>query len=831
MISSYKVRRLMEMDFPEIRHRLGQALQVAQERIRLVRNIREQDLTDWRTCWNASAINDSVFRTALRQGCDTAQAALPDYLYSRTNPRFYSSVAEQNEIAQAYPSVFPGNAERILSDASRACQHRLKVFGYPEVFCGPRIPWRKDIVHKIESGSYHRSQIRYLDFQKVGDSKIVWEPNRHQHLVRLALAYRLTGDNRFAEESFSQWEDWQRENPYLCGINWSSSLESALRAWSWIWMIFLLARSPAATGKRLGQLVRALALHADFIASNLSIYFSPNTHLLGEGFALFVIGLLFPELCSANIYRQTGRTILMQEMQNQVRADGFHAEQSSCYHHYATDFFLCAAILADRNGCSFPTPYQTSLERMVEVMVHTAWPAGTHPMIGDADGGRLLPISGRDPNDHRGTLSIAAVYFGREDFRDRAAKLHEESLWLLGTHAATRFRQLIPKQPRETSKAFRESGTVVMRNNWSPAANMLLFDAGPQGMGNCGHGHADALSIVCSAGGTNWLVDPGTFVYTSSHEDREFFRSTHAHNTLVVDERGQSEPLDTFRWRRVCPARLERWNVLPNLDYASGSHEGYRRLAAPVVHRRHVVFVKPHHWFLMDDVNGPGTHSLEFFFHFAPGTDLQIEKNCCWAAKERHRFFIASDPGIRFEKITGSKEPIQGWYSEDYGHREPAPVLVAKTRCATPRRFSWLLWPDAPDGVRVRQLLDDHSTWALETSTNVEYFAFDGRSGNHFREFTTDADFAFFRQGRDGRMERMTLVGGAYLEHHDGFVYNSEERVEEIDIELQGDFLRVLMHPVKPFGVAISRVAAISLNGQQVEFRRNETGIEVHEGT
>ena len=35
----------------------------------------------------------------------------------------------------------------------------------------------------------------------VGDSKVIWELNRHQWLVRLAQAYRMTGDERYAERS------------------------------------------------------------------------------------------------------------------------------------------------------------------------------------------------------------------------------------------------------------------------------------------------------------------------------------------------------------------------------------------------------------------------------------------------------------------------------------------------------------------------------------------------------------------------------------------------------------------------------------------------------
>jgi len=650
--------------------------------------------------------------------------------------------------------------------------------------------------------------------------------------VTLALAYRLTSNEDYAEECFTQWEDWQQANPYLRGINWSSSLELAFRIWSWVWMIHLLTGSRAMTGQRLIALTRQVALHADFILSNLSNYFSPNTHLLGEGFVLFVIGLVFPELRSSDAYRQTGRRILLEEITKQVRGDGSHAEQSTSYHRYATDFCLFAAILADVNKCPFPAVYRVQLERMVEFMLHTSWPDGTHPMIGDADGGRLLPFGLRDPNDNRTTLSTAAVYFDREDFRHQAGQFHEATLWLLGPEAPLRFQELVPTRPSETSRAFPNAGLAIMRSAWEHGASMLLFDAGPQGMDGCGHGHADALSVVCSAEGTVWLVDPGTFVYTASHEWRDYFRSTHAHNTLVVDGQGQAQPGDTFEWLNLCPARLEAWARLANLDYASATHEGYRRFAERVIHRRRVVFVKPDRWFLLDDLSGAGTHSLEFLFHFPPDVQLHVEEYMCWATKGSSRFLVMTDSPMSLDTSHGEEGRLQGWYSRDYGHREAAPVLTGKARCSVPARFPWILWPGAPDGARLRQVPGHGSAWTLETNAQVDYFVFSEPVGRQQdQQALTDGDFVFLRQVRDKKVERLTLLEGSWLNLQGATKFHSRGKVEAFDLVRQGDSLEVSMQPVLPFTLALRGVASIRLNGEQVEFVRTEDEIVVGAGS
>jgi hypothetical protein len=828
-----RIQRLRRMSLGELRFRLAQKLRIGRERMAWtwMRSDSDDTGSPWKNPWNASNIIDSMRRNILTREDSAAESLLAEDLLSRKEPAFYFSENDVKGIVRAYRQFFPHRIPQIVEEAENLLEHRMKIFGYPEMRHGELIPWRKDFVHGIESGLEHWSRIPCLDFSKVGDSKIVWEPNRHQHLVTLALAYRLTEDDRYAQECFAQWDHWQRANPYARGVNWASSLELAFRAWSWIWMIRLLASNRAMTDKRLGELTGALELHADSIAANLSTYYSPNTHLLGEGFALFVIGLLFPELWHSETYRETGRKILLEEITKQVREDGSHAEQSTYYHGYATDFFLGAAILADRDGCPFPSFYRDALGHMIDFMMHTAWPNGSHPMIGDADGGTLLPFGARDPNDHRSTLSIAAVYLDRGDVRGRAGQLSEQALWLLGPHAATRFQGLAAKPPAETSTVFPQSGLVVMRNNWQTDANMLVFDAGPQGMDRCGHGHADALSVVCSAQGTVWLVDPGTFVYTTSKEWRDYFRSTQAHNTLMIDGHGQAQPGGPFKWRNLCPARLENWVKLHNLDYASGKHEGYKRLAEPVIHRRRVAFVKPDRWFLLDDLCGGGTHSLQFFFHFAPDIQLRVAENLCWATKGDSRFLITADPRVSLDAVWGEEDPVQGWYSRDYGHREPAGVLAGKTRCFMPARFPWILWPGAPEEARLRQVPGHASTWALETNSQADYFILSDVSGMQpDQTAATDADFAFLRQGRDRKMERMTLLEGSWLSLQGAPEFRSQGKLETFDLEWQGDLLEIRMQPVRPFTLALRGVTSIRLNGKPVEFKHTKDGIAVGEG-
>ena len=347
----------------------------------------------------------------------------------------------------------PQQVESIAKGAEKICQHRFDLLGYEDLDYGREIDWHSDRVHGKRAPRDLSFKIRYLDFASVGDAKVTWELNRHQHLVTLAKAYRLTDDYQFACELIAQWRHWQRENPYLRGINWASSLEVAFRTLSWLWVYFLLEGTPAMTPEFREQWLRAMALSGRHMELYLSTYFSPNTHLLGEAVALFFVGTLCPELRSSSRWKRKGWEIVLRESERQVRPDGFYFEQSTYYHVYALDFLLHAGVLASLNDVPFPPEYDRRLEQMLDALA-VLCRAGAPSRWGDDDGGRVF-----DPRRNRAEhlsdpLATGAVLFGRGDYKFLADGLREETLWLLGEQGVAKFDRIEDETTRHEFNRF-----------------------------------------------------------------------------------------------------------------------------------------------------------------------------------------------------------------------------------------------------------------------------------------------------------------------------------------------------------------------------------------
>ncbi len=595
---------------------------------------------------------------------------------------FFFASAEVPSLCAVLKQVFPKEADDIVSEAEKICQHRFDLLGYENLAYGSEIDWHLDVVHGKRGPRKPWFRVKYLDFEAVGDSKITWELNRHQHFVTLAKAYWLTGNDKFACEIFAQWTQWHRENPYPIGMNWASSLEVGFRSLSWIWTFFLLQESPLFTTELRTQWQDALGLSGRHIETYLSTYFSPNTHLLGEALALFFIGTLFPALQSSVHWRWRGWDILQREAAKQVREDGFYFEQSTYYHVYALDIFLHTRILAGLNGVEISSGFDQILQRMLNALCLLGR-VGVPSSFGDDDGGRLFD-PGRNRVEHMlDPLATGAALYQRGDLKFVAGGPREETLWLLGVKGVAQFDSLPNAEPCAGSTALLDSGVYLMANEKS--RQQLLIDAGPLGAGNGGHGHADALSVCLVQDGRGLLIDPGTFEYVGNSGDRPRLRGTAAHNTMRVDGCDQAEGAGPFSWQNFPRVTVERWITGQQFDLFQASHDGYSRLPSPVIHHRWVFHRNGEFWMVRDLAEGRGSHQLDIAWHLGPTLSPDPSK--------RYRF---TDPQgdlalLAAEDKRWSHSAHEDYWSPAYGRRERASVINFSAMAELPVDFSTVL--------------------------------------------------------------------------------------------------------------------------------------------
>lgn len=590
--------------------------------------------------------------------------------------------------------VPPGiDAAPYIAAADRLRAGKFDIFALQGVDLGSPPRWNRDPRTGIEAPLGFGKLLDYRNPQRVGDIKYLWEPNRHLHLVTLAQAYALGGGEKYLRVVRDHLESWFDACPPGLGPNWSSALEPALRLinWSLAWQLIGGSTAPLfadAGGRRFRQRwLESIHHHAQFVRGHLSLHSSANNHLIGEAAGLFVAGVAWPHWPQARAWRTEGQAILTREALLQNAPDGVNREQAVSYQQFELDLLLLPLLAGRANGMDFPAGFAPRIEAMMEYLASIMDVAGHVPMIGDADDGavvRLAPGAGFCP--YRSLLATGAILFGRADFKAKAGALDDKTRWLLGPGADAAYAAVPAEKVRlPVHQAFTEGGYYILGRDFEGSDEIrLVADAGPLGYrGIAAHGHADALAFTLSVGGREFLVDPGTYAYHTEGPWRAYFRGTGAHNTVRVDGRDQSEPGGNFMWLAKAGAGCRSWRIGTDRDEFEGWHDGYMRLADPVMHCRRIVLDKASGRIVVEDVlQMAGSHDIDLFFHCSEDCRLDAVDGG-YALRHGPRTVRIALPALPTAAVRihrGSLAPIAGWISRRFDDRRPAPTLHWQAR-------------------------------------------------------------------------------------------------------------------------------------------------------
>ncbi|MBI2188546.1 MAG: alginate lyase family protein [Acidobacteria bacterium] len=848
-LNRLSLARLRRLTRAEVSWRARQTARIGIQRlgVRLRRS-------EWCRGTLPALLADGVLDRALqRRASDAdwhaAHVELVQQLRERT-ARFALDPARRADLGRAILERWPAAGAGAAKQADDLIHGRYDLLGYRGLTCTSAagvVDWHADPVHKRRAPLAFWADVPYLN-PVLGDHKVIWELNRHQHWLRLGRAWWLTDDDRYRRAIVDQLYGWLAANPPLVGINWASMLEIALRAISWTWTLHLLLAADGIPdpGEKpwLIDLLVALDRQLTHVEQNLSVYFSPNTHLTGEALALYVVGVALPELASSSRWAETGRAILLQEIERQIHDDGGHAERSTHYQRYTLDFYLMAFITAMRDGdVEAAAQFRGAASRLAAFTRTIADDDGRLPLIGDDDGGMLWPLTGRACHDVRDSLALAALLLDRSDLAPWG--LQEEVFWIAGrraldpdtsshlrtvapSDAPSHSRTVAPSHPLP-SRTFPDTGYVVIRD---PSGSHAVFDVGRQGFLNGGHAHADALAITLGLAGRPLLVDPGMSTYTVDARVRDRLRSSMSHNTVTLDERSQAIPSGPFHWRTHADAQLAACRHNPAFDWAEAFHDGY----TPLRHRR--TLLRAGGWLIADEIlagSGPVTASAHW--HFDPSWMLREDGPGRLEATHADgtAVWLLYDGGDG-SLVHGDEESGLGWFAPVYGtliptwaarvtRRAPAPLVlltwIAEASDSTSHapRLERLAPAADPGGVAIGARVSDGRRTSVFLLRPGEPPSQEARGGGT-SDYQTDARLLHYTDA--GRLLVLDLIDASHATAlGDGWIsVSASEPVPDLHIALADETLDVAASAPPPQlriqGDGLAAIRRVLLNRREM---------------
>ena len=282
----------------------------------------------------------------------------------------------------------------------------------------------------------------------------------------------------------------------------------------------------------------------------------------------------------------TAVRLLDREIDEQFLTDGGHYERSPMYHGILTADLLELANLVDKNPERIPATLvkkiDTTVSRALKFALGMAMPDGTIALFNDAAHGIAL---------NAGSLA---------------------------RYARDVLEMPIPSASEEEVCSFEDSGYFVVRRD----DDVLVIDCGTIGPDyQPGHAHCDTLSFELVLNNRRIVTDTGNFAYDAGPE-RDYARSTRAHDTVEVDETDQSEIWGAFRVGRRARPIYAQLQTRPGGAFFSGAHNGYHHLPGRVTHTREIDVGTRFDVRIRDRLAGSGAHHTVSRVHFAH--DLEV---------------------------------------------------------------------------------------------------------------------------------------------------------------------------------------------------------------
>jgi len=599
-------------------------------------------------------------------------------------------------LSRARAADAPGTPrENLLRVADRLLAGEWRTFAIVRTDVTPAADWHLD----------PRTQTRApadayaFDIPLVGgasrcDTKYVWELSRHHQATVLAMAYWLTGEDRYARAAVGQIQSWINANSFLSGIHWASGIELGMRLGAFAWVRRLLEDWPEAPEHFEDNVsfARTIVQHQWLLAHRRSHGSSANNHLIYEMAGLYVSASCMPWSAQSAGWRAHAARTLEREFPKQIFPEGYTRELASDYNGFVLEALVTCLVEGALGGRQLDARVGDCAHRMLDWLAANSDCNGHPPRQGDSDDATGLLLDAPDFDRWHDLLYLRDAWFGRTPREAPALRA-----WLLAplvdqtTLSTPRKREpdsaTSPDNADSRAPACagltmeeraRGSSLVVLKARaGTPTEIWCAFDAGPLGyLSIAAHGHADALALELRYGGAPVLVDPGTYAYAGPW--RDWFRSTAAHNTIELGGTSQSESGGPFLWtRHARAALLEAEGLDENQPLARvvGEHKGYARCR----HRRSIALDRRNAALtILDDLSAVRATPLRMFWHLHPDIGCQLTGNAAELACGRAALRVALPGALAWRVIRGSDSVAPGWYSPSFDEKLPTTVLVGE---------------------------------------------------------------------------------------------------------------------------------------------------------
>lgn len=448
----------------------------------------------------------------------------------------------------------------------------------------------------------------------LNDDEYVWSLNRMFHWKTLLQAYALTKDNRYAKKVVDELIDWSKRcirpmidknskeayKSFYSADPWRS-LEAGIRMYEvWPHIFYHLIDTEYFTPEFLEVIAVAFYEHGEVLAEICPIFWprADHNHYLMENLGLLTVACMFPEFKKSQKWKNHAVKELERCAFAQLTTDGSQIEGSPSYHNGCVYWFCLSLIIAKYHEISFSPEYIERIKNSIDYSLYALRPSGTNVPFGDSDADLSAVKSSLFGYLAFGDikwLKIIAQIIGADNLIRKCS----EFIWSIPDFPQlTKQLDVSINQQVESLSLInvqREMNQVMFRSDWTSSALSVFFACHTPV--NSGHAHIDPMSFDFTALGKPLIIDPGRYTYRED-EDRRYFKSAAAHNTLTIDEKEPFEYISTWEFSSQKKGEITKVYENDRFNAAEAIHFNYE----PAVHKRLVALVDSSILLVLDQV-------------------------------------------------------------------------------------------------------------------------------------------------------------------------------------------------------------------------------------
>ena len=584
---------------------------------------------------------------------DTAGAehAFAEYLKATLNPEHYFALGGEVKVEREESAI--ETADKVCRGIVTSCKY---TYDY-----GGEIDW-----------TYNGDPSGYREW--------IWQLNRHHVFKQLARAYRMTGDEKYAEAfnrhmtgwiAQTQCPEWPVPNRSAANANWRTISAGIRMSGNWPYSVHSFINSPSIPDKTWVLIAMSMWEHGQLLMSSPSSINWLDIEMSG----LNALGSIYRFYKLSETWRSFAVNLMTSELKTQVYEDGFQCELTTGYQSVVINTNMSIYKVATHFGFDVPDDFKEGIRKLYTIYPKLMRPDGKTPCTNDGGQADVMERIEAALKNYPGDPEFTAILEGR----------------------------IGEVYPLDVVMPY--SGMITMRTGWGPDDVWAFFESAPYG---AGHQHDDKLNFNLFAYGKNMLNVLGNYAYDKSAM-RSLCVRTRGHNTGIVDGRGQHARPTHTAWSP------EKVNIKSDLEVNIGErtvvaygkyNRGYGGSLLQVDHERKVVFFREgidgsRPFFVLLDTFTPHdgeAHSYELSFPLYP---IPLTLNGRQAT-------LNCGDGVTLEVVTHAcLATVTAQYAPEYmgfrpsadrlaAEHTPAPVLIIQDHGEV-KHFATVLYP-TPDG-------------------------------------------------------------------------------------------------------------------------------------